>query len=155
MSYSCQETAFVTGLSPNGRAIVKVRRAEACQTCSSKGACTALGGKTQDMVLVVDNTIGAKPGDSVILTLSEANFVKASAVLYLVPALGLIGGALAGSSFSVELGLKSDPASILGSLAGLGLGLLITKLLSGKMSKNPKYIPRLTSIVGENALDDA
>jgi sigma-E factor negative regulatory protein RseC len=155
MSYSCQETAFVTGLSPDGRAVVKVRRAEACQACSAKGACTALGGKTQDMVLVVDNTIGAKPGDSVILTLSEANFIKASAVLYLVPALGLVGGALAGSSFSTELGLKSDPASILGSLAGLVLGLLLTKLLSGKMSNNPKYIPRLTSIVGENALDDA
>jgi sigma-E factor negative regulatory protein RseC len=155
MSYSCQEIAVVTGLSPDGRAIVKVRRAEACQACSSKSACMALGGKTQDMVLAVDNTIGARPGDSVVLTLSEANFVKASAVLYLVPALGLIGGALAGSSFHTELGLQSDPASIIGSLVGLGLGLLVTKVLSGQMSKNPKYIPRLTSIVAQNALDDA
>ncbi len=155
MSYSCQEIAVVTGLSPDGRAIVKVRRAEACQTCSAKSACMALGGKTQDVVLVVDNTVGATPGDSVVLTLSEANFIKASAVLYLVPALGLIGGALAGNSFYVELGLKSDPAAIIGSVVGLAVGLLVTKLLSGQMSKDPKYIPRLTSIVATNALDDA
>ncbi len=155
MSYSCQEIAVVTGLSPDGRAIVKVRRAEACQACSAKSACMALGGKTQDVVLVVDNTVGASPGDSVVLTLSEANFIKASAVLYLVPALGLIGGALAGSSFYAELGLNSDPASIIGSLVGLGLGLLLTKILSGRMSKNPKYIPRLTSVLATHALDDA
>lgn len=155
MSQSCQETAIVTGISQDGRAVVKVRRAEACQACSAKSACTALGGKTQDMVLVVDNTLGAKPGDSVVLTLSEANFIKASAVLYLVPALGLIGGALAGSSYAEEFGLASDPASILGSLAGLVLGLVITKLVSGKMSKNPKYIPRLSSIISVDALDEA
>ena len=155
MSQSCQETAIVTGISQDGRAVVKVRRAEACQACSAKSACTALGGKTQDMVLVVDNTLGAKPGDSVVLTLSEANFIKASAVLYLVPALGLIGGALGGSSYAADLGLASDPASILGSLAGLVLGLVVTKLLSGRMSKNPKYIPRLTSIISVDALDEA
>ena len=155
MSYSCQEIAVVTGLSPDGRAIVKVRRAEACQACSAKSACMALGGKTQDVVLVVDNTVGASPGDSVVLALSEANFIKASAVLYLVPALGLIGGAMAGSSFYGELGLKSDPAAIIGSVVGLGLGLLLTKILSGRMSKNPKYIPRLTSIVSVKALDEA
>ena len=154
MSHSCQENAVVTGISQDGRAVVKVRRAEACQACSAKSACTALGGKTQDVVLVVDNTIGAKPGDSVVLTLSEANFIKASAVLYLVPALGLVGGALAGSTYAAEVGLGSDPASILGSLAGLVLGLVITKLLSRKMSKNPKYIPSLTSIVSVGALDD-
>jgi sigma-E factor negative regulatory protein RseC len=98
------------------------------------------------MTMVVGNEIGARPGDQVVLSLSEAAVVKASAVLYLIPTVFLIGGAAIGWSQSLRLGLGADPAAILGSMVGLAVGLIVTKLLGAKMGKSGGYIPRLTAI---------
>ena len=146
MSVSCQEIAFVDKLGHDGRAIVTVRRAEACHSCAAQGACNALGGKTQDMTLAVDNDIGARPGDQVVLSLSEASVIKASAVLYLVPAICVIGGAIAGSIHATDLGLDSDLAAIIGSGIGLAAGLGLTAILGARMSKDKQYLPKLVSI---------
>ena len=150
MSVSCQETAAVTGIHPDGRAIVVIQRAEACHSCSAKGACQTLGGKTQDMTLVLENTLDVKPGDQVILSMAEASVIKASAVLYLIPAIGLVGGALLGWSQSTALGMGSDPASILGAAVGLVVGFVATKLVAGSMSKKPHYTPHLKSVQAVN-----
>ncbi len=143
MSHSCEEKAVVTGLAPDGRAIVEVRRAEACHSCVNKGACTTLGGQTKDLTLLVENKIGARAGDQVILTMDEASVIKASAVIYLLPALGLIAGALVGSKVFL-----SEMASVVGCAIGLCVGLLFTKLISTGMAKKSKYMPRLTAIIG-------
>ncbi|MCP4600606.1 MAG: SoxR reducing system RseC family protein [Proteobacteria bacterium] len=149
MSVSCQETGQVIGLAQDGRAVIKIRRAEACHSCSAKSACHALGGETQDMKITVVNTLGARPGDQVVLSLSELSIIKASAVLYLLPALCLIGGAVIGAYFAGELGLEKDPASIVGSLAGLGLGLGLTWIVGNQMGKKTKYLPKLEAIAGQ------
>ncbi len=146
MSTSCQEIATVTGLAQDGRAIVQVRRAEACSSCSARGACQTLGGKTQDITLTLKNSLGARPGDQVVLSLPESRVVQASAVLYLFPALGLICGALLGWFFAADSGRESDPPSIIGSFVGLGLGLGLTRLVGNQMSKGEGYLPRLTAI---------
>jgi sigma-E factor negative regulatory protein RseC len=147
MANSCEEVAVVTAMRPGGQVEVKVRRAEACHSCAAKGACTTLAGNTGDLILVVDNPVGAAPGDQVTLTLDEASVIKASAVLYLVPALGLVGGAVAGWLSFVSLGLARDPATALGALGGLGLGLMATRLLGNRMGRDDRYTPRLRSVV--------
>ena len=153
MGVSCQETGSVTGLGPENRVFVTVKRSEACRSCSAHGACTALGGQTKDLVLTVENTIGAEPGDQVSISLSEASVVKASFVLYLIPAVGLIAGALTGRLFAPELGWSDDPASIAGSAAGLAGGLLITRMLGKRMSRSGRYMPKLVAIIGRPPTD--
>ena len=144
---TCHEVGIVTEVRPANRVLVKIRRAEACHSCASKGACTSLGGQTEDVYLEVENTVQATPGDQVTLTLSEASVVKASAVLYLMPALLLLGGAAIGYWLSGIYGWSSDPASLAGSGLGLFTGLLFSRLISAAMGKNPSYIPHLDSIV--------
>ncbi len=146
MSTSCNEIGTVKKLMPDGRAVVVIRRAEACHSCVAKGACQTLGGQTKDMTLVLANDLGAKPGDEVTLTLAEGSVIKASAVLYLLPAVGLVGGATLGWRFAADLGLGLDPASIIGAAVGLLVGFGATKLVSSKMSKQEEYTPHLTSI---------
>ncbi|MDJ0765604.1 MAG: SoxR reducing system RseC family protein [Myxococcota bacterium] len=146
MHLNCTEIALVTGIAPDGRAIVKIRRAEACHACAAKGACEALGGKTRDLELAVENTVNAKPGDAVVISMSEGSVIRASAVLYLLPALGLVTGAVVGWDQAEPLGMGSDPASMIGALGGLGLGLFLTRILSKKMSRSKRYMPRLTGI---------
>ncbi len=142
---------MVTAVTNEG-AVVKIRRAEACHACAAKGACQSLGGKTEDVSLVVENTLDAKPGDMVVLTLPESSVIKASAVLYLLPASGLITGAIVGWLLGPELGVSTDPASIAGCLAGLLAGLGLAHLVGKRMGRDKRYIPRLTAIrnrVGE------
>ena len=68
MSDACQEFGTVTRIIRPNRAIVTVRRAEACQSCSVKGACSALGGQTTDMVLEAENEVQAQPVSEVWLS---------------------------------------------------------------------------------------
>jgi sigma-E factor negative regulatory protein RseC len=137
----------MSGQAPDGRALVTIRRAEACHSCAAAGACQALGGQTKDVVLVVENHLGAKVGDQVTLSMAESSVLKASAVLYLLPACGLIAGAIVGWKLSVPMGWGGDPASIMGSTLGLGLGLYLARVLSRKMTRSTRYVPNLTAIV--------
>jgi positive regulator of sigma E activity len=59
MGTTCHEEATVTGATPEGQLLVTVERGEACHACAAKGACQALGGQTKDIVLTVDNELGA------------------------------------------------------------------------------------------------
>ena len=146
MGQSCQEIATVLETIPPGRALVRIRRAEACHSCAARGACQTLGGQTQDIELTVDNSLGAVPGDQVVLSLDESAVIKASAVLYLVPATTLILGALVGAAAGPRLGFAQDPGSIWGALGGLCLGLVLVKLIGKAMSRESQYIPRLTAV---------
>jgi sigma-E factor negative regulatory protein RseC len=105
--------------------------------------------------LVVDNSVNAKLGDYVVLSLDEGSVLRASAVLYLIPTLSLIAGALAGWKMAARLGLGSDPASIAGALFGLALGLLLAKVFSAKMSRSTQYTPRIVAIAHRAVADPA
>ena len=141
------EVGVVTELRPNGKALVKIRRAEACHSCASVGACNALGGKIEDVFLEVDNHLNASPGDQVALSMSEGNIVKASAVLYLIPALLLMAGAGLGHWYASANGMNADPSALGGAALGFGLGLLTSRVLGSILGKDASYTPRLTNIV--------
>jgi len=150
MATTCHEEAMVTGDAPGGRVQVTVERGEACHACQAKGACQALGGQTRDIVLLVDNELGAHPGDRVRITMAETAVIKASLVLYLFPALGLIGGAAAGWALGQSQGWSADPPAILGALGGLVVGFLVSWLVGRRMSRNKAFAPRLTAITNRS-----
>jgi len=148
MSATCHEEGMVTSLIPGERAQVTIERGEACGSCAAQGACKALGGQTKDLVLTVENGIGARLGDRVQLTLAESAVLKASAVLYLLPALSLVGGAAGGWALAQRMAWSSDPTSIAGAAIGLVVGLLLAKLIGSRLSKDRTFTPRLTAITG-------
>ena len=139
---------MVAALIPGDRARVTIERGEACHACAAQGMCKALGGQTKDLELVVENRIGARPGDRVQLTLAESAVIKASAVLYLLPALGLVGGAGVGWALAQRYAWSADPASIGGAALGLIIGLLLARLLGSRLAKDRTFTPRLTAITG-------
>ncbi|MBN2529234.1 MAG: SoxR reducing system RseC family protein [Deltaproteobacteria bacterium] len=147
MSSECHETATVTRMLPENRVEVVVKRSEACGSCSAKGACQALGGQTKDLVLTLENSSAAKPGDMVRISISESAVVKASAILYLLPALGLLGFALLGNELAPLLHLGSDAAAVLGALCGLCLGFALSWLVAKRVEKNRHSIPVITRVI--------
>jgi sigma-E factor negative regulatory protein RseC len=151
MSMSCHEEGMVSGVLPGNRIQVTVRRSEACHSCSAKGACQTLGGQTEDLLLALDNTVNAEPGDQVRITIEESALVKASLVLYLVPALGLIGGALVGTLLAGKTGWDNDGTSLVGSLVGLVLGLFTSWAMGKRMATHKAFKPRLTAVTSRGA----
>ena len=65
-------------------AVVKTKRSEACEGCSSKDSCASKG---NDMEVEAVNRIGAKTGDGVVIQIQTRPFLKATFLLYLFPIL--------------------------------------------------------------------
>lgn len=128
------------------RAMVKAYRGEACSSCSAAGACKALGGG-KEMQIEVLNYIKAKVGDQVELSLPESAFVQVSAMAWLVPLAGFVGGAILGSFAAPPLGAPGNILSIVTALVGLGLSLVIVRWYNRRLDANERYIPRITRVL--------
>ena len=102
---------------------VEIQRQSTCGSCSVKSGCgtnlvASLFGKRRAL-LSLPNTIDARPGDRVVLGISEKDLVTGSIRLYLFPLAGLLFGAMAG-----HLLAGSELFTILCGLTGMILVLL-------------------------------
>jgi len=106
-----KESGTVVSIAGN-RAKVSIMRSEACGHCPAKNMCSTASGNVN--VLEVDNSLGAEPGEKVIIEVQPKTLVKASALLYLFPAVAMVAGATTG-----WLKTGTDLGTIIGTLAGL------------------------------------
>lgn len=113
-----------------------------CSSCESSGGCGLSDGHGKRPQRV-RNTVGARVGDSVILSVPDGAVLKATLWSYLMP-LGLtIAGAASGQAFGGEAG------AVAGALGGLTVGwgalrIVSTRLMSGR---EPLVTMRLKEVV--------
>ncbi len=127
--------------------IVKVRlnRQEACAKC---GACSA-GLESKDMFIEASNEANAIEGDWVEIQLKEENFIKAVAIMYGIPLIGLLFGLGIGSVIGqLFIPKLADILGIIFGLGGAGLSFLIIHLNESKF-KTDKFKPKAVKIVKE------
>lgn len=137
-----EENGVVVAVRP-GVAVVETRRRATCDACSANRGCgTAVLGKVlgnrRNRVTALDD-VGVGVGDEVALGLGESALVRGSMAVYLVPLLGLIGGAGIGEMMSVRLAVAAEPASMLGAVAGIGLGLAWLRAFTRRIQSDPRY----------------
>ncbi|WP_144391403.1 SoxR reducing system RseC family protein [Pleionea sediminis] len=105
-----------------------------CDSCSTSNTCgTGILSKVfgrQLQLLKLENTIGAKSGDEVIVQVPNAGLLLGSSVIYLVPIVFLFVGAV----FTEAL-LFSEGIVVVGGVLGFILGLGTSKLLTQKLSR--------------------
>lgn len=119
-------------------AVVEVAAAApSCGSCTS-GQCGNPGGAIRRYE--VRNTIDAKPGDRVLLTVPDGAVLKAAALSYLMPLVFVIGGAAAGTAWGGD-GLPAVAGAIVGLVAGLAL-LRLGDVLFARGGE-PRLAPRL------------
>ncbi|MFH1468269.1 MAG: SoxR reducing system RseC family protein [Pseudomonadota bacterium] len=148
---SCSGTGVVDRVLPDGRAVVRVSRNEACMACESKAACQSFGGQIKEQVVVIKDPPLVQPGQVVRLQLPETSLLTSTALLYSVPALLLLGGAILGAWLGPMAGLARDPGSALGAGAGLLLGLLAAGVMGRRLGRNPAYQPRIVGTTGRGS----
>jgi sigma-E factor negative regulatory protein RseC len=99
----------------------------ACAKCGDKGGC----GKPQGgpRRYAVRNTIGARVGDRVVLSVPEGAVLKAAVLSYLMPLVFVIGGAAAAMAWFGD-GLPT----VAGAASGLLLGLAVLRIWNVRMA---------------------
>lgn len=125
---------------------VRTVKSEACAACSAKGFCHDGG---REMTVSVLNPVKARPGDRVRLEIATGAFVKVMFLLYIIPILALLAGALVG------LALSGDKAAALGALVGFALAVAFVRVKGRRMGGTAAYQPRIVRILQRCAKIDA
>lgn len=119
-------------------------RQSACQSCSARHGCgqKALATMSQGKAnqILVDNTLGARVGDQVTLAIGESALLGASLLVYALPLLMLVVGAMLGHWIAGD----GDLPALAGAVAGLAAGFILVRYLMSRSAG--EWEPRMTSV---------
>ena len=144
------EEQAVVDSAEDGYAYVRTAGSDPCGGCSNKAGCgTGLAASlfgVKPRLLRVRNTHGVKPGDVVTIGLNRTALMIGSLLIYFLPLLMLIVGAIAGESMAVSLSRgAAELLSVVCGLAFAGLAFIFSRriLKSGSMERlfQPVLLP--------------
>ena len=141
-----QKRGLVRRVSRDGWAMVVTERDDACSNCESAQFCHSLADCSR-METRVLNRANAGEGDRVVISLSTKSVFKSAMILYILPTLSLLLGAIGGSGLHKQLGIGETGAAILFGFAGLILGFTIAGLISKRQTANSNLTPAITRII--------
>lgn len=138
---------------------VETLRESACGQCSARAGCghgllnSALPGSSRALVRArLPETLrrGVRVHDEVELSLPEGRFLRAAALLYLMPLLGGVVAAVTGDRLLVGAGTSQASADLIVGICavgGLAMGLLLLRFLtrqgSGPAASEPVITARI------------
>jgi len=136
---------LVIKIKEDGMAQVITDRKNACSGCNSKHNCNSCLSNSKMMTEAL-NSAGAKEGDLVDISLNSGVVLKSAVVMYLIPIVGLLIGALTGVSVRGILGIEETTSSIIFGSTSLFLGFMIVAYISKRMSAKNKLTPTISRI---------
>lgn len=140
-----EQQGYIVGIVDDKTAKMKMQRHSACASC---GKCATTSEK-KDILVEVDNSVGAKVGDRVVVNMESVNVLKAAAIVYLLPLVGLLVGTIVTYYILQSLGNISNIETLSG-VVGLALMLVsffILKKNDSKFRDSREYIPIVTKII--------
>ena len=100
--------------------------------------------------MCVLNPLDAKPGDEVMIGFDEQALVKVSLLVYMLPLMSLILGAIAGQIGAQWLELRlPELLSILGGFSGLLAGLFWVWRTSRRVQMDSRYSARILRTINQ------
>ena len=127
------------------QAMVTTVRRGVCDECGDCGSCAleiGMGKNVPDQVLV-NNPIGARVGDYVEFDLAGHAELKLSALIWIVPVIGMVTGAVLGDRlFSTAAG-SSDQAALLGAVLGLVITFIPLMIYDRLVARDQRLVPAI------------
>ena len=141
------QKGYIVDLVDDRTAKFKMQRQSACAKC---GKCFgSKSSESQDIVVEVDNELGASIGDYVEVSMEHVNVMKAIGIAYGIPLIGLLIGTI--GSYYILQSMVSGPRL---EFYSIGIGLLFTglaylgiKLKDASIRNSRKYMPTITRIM--------
>lgn len=142
------QQGYIIEIVDDKTAKLKMQRHSACASC---GKCQTLSSESKEILVEVDNSIGAKPGDHVEVNMENMNVLKATALAYVVPLIFLLVGTIV-SYFMLDMIISSQGiiVELISGIIGIMLMLLsyvILKRNDSKFRDSRKFIPVITKII--------
>ena len=142
------QQGYIIEIVDNKTAKLKMQRHSACASC---GKCQTLSSESKEILVEVDNSIGAKQGDHVEVNMENMNVLKATALAYLVPLIFLLVGTIV-SYFMLDMIISTQGiiVELISGIIGIMLMLLsyvILKKNDSKFRDSRKFIPVITKII--------
>ena len=144
-AYMIEEEGVVKEVRGNKALVLTDRKAQ-CGQCVAKGYCQMLGGG-KEMLSEALNPVGAKTEDIVRIGIPSGTVTKASMVVYMIPAMGIVLGAAVGYYIGILYTLHLNLSTLIGSLAGIGISMIFVRLLSNVLSKRPSFQLEIIKII--------
>jgi sigma-E factor negative regulatory protein RseC len=126
-------------------AIVDVPKKSACEGCTA-GTCRQ---EDRSMEIEALNRAGAKVGQKVLVSIKAYTYLKGSALVYGLPALALVLGAVLGKEgmSSIFTGTDPDILSAIFGFGAFGLSLVAVKIWSKSAAKKVESKPVVEEIL--------
>lgn len=119
---------------------VKTSRHNDCENC---GACPG----NSALVLEARNTLDAKPGDRVLVEVQEVNMLKAAFIVYMLPLLAILIGAVIGNVLAEKMGFSVILFQAAGGFMLFVLSVLYIKLFDSSARNDVKMQPVITKVL--------
>ncbi|MGO9015407.1 MAG: SoxR reducing system RseC family protein [Dissulfurispiraceae bacterium] len=113
------------------KAIISVQKQGSCGSCPGATLCQTLG--AGEALMEAYNHVGARAGDTVKVVFKSSNYLKGTMLVYGLPSLMLIVGAVLGKEYLGRFFPGADPDIL---SAGTGFGFLIITFLVIKLWSN-------------------
>lgn len=144
-----EEVGTIVELKSKSVAEVLCKKSTLCEHCASAGLCR-MDDDNRSMVVEALNPLGAQVGDRVRLVTSTRSFLQSSFILYIVPLIALIIGAVTGELIGTYVTVGIDPnllAALIGTAFMAGSFLIIR--IGSRAIPRETYMPRIVEILGE------
>jgi sigma-E factor negative regulatory protein RseC len=130
------------------RALVLVRRESACDSCTAGAGCK---GEVHGAEIEAFNPVGAEPGDMVRISFKAFTYLKGSLLIYGIPAVALVVGAVFGKEVLAGYwpSADADLASAVAAFACMGFSIILVKLLISRFEKKKELVPVIEEIINE------
>lgn len=130
------------------KAIVMVKRQSACDACAAGSSCkvTQSGAEIEAF-----NTVHAGAGDTVKITFRAFTYLKGSLLVYGIPALALVVGAVVGKEFLAGYYPSIDP-DLVSAMAGFGfmiIAVFLVKFAIKKFENKKELVPVIEEIISK------
>ena len=146
-----EENGTVVELKGKANAVVMCRKSSLCENCATNGSCM-LGDDGHTRLIEVKNDLGAKVGDHVRIATTTRSFLQSSFLLYIVPLIALVIGALVGKALGEKFDLGLDPnlmSAIFGVFFLIG-SFVILRVGSSALSQET-YMPKIVAILRDES----
>ncbi len=145
-------TGIVIRVTADGKAAVVANKQGDCGSCSSSHSCHT-SKAVKKMTTAAMNPVGAEPGDIVAIDVSTGQLLKGMAVIYLLPVMGLLVGAIFGVNIKASVALTETGSALLFGGIGLVLGFGGVITLSKLLAANDAYTPVISRIIRKGAVE--
>jgi len=144
-----EEVGTVVELKSKMIAVVMCTKSSLCENCATNGNC-ALGDDDNTRLIEVHNLLGAEVGEQVRIATTTKSFLQSSFLLYIVPLIALVIGAIAGLLVGEKIPTGLDP-NLLSAIFGVFFmsGSFVILRVGSSVLNKESYMPKIIEILKE------